>query len=623
MQAAFDGFEVEEPFDLKGEIGVSHRMRVRYAVTVNVRLAEIRKKRNTMNWERLFTKRILDRGYDYYLGGAVENMEITEGTIAAKVTGTEEYDVKISIDKCEVTDMYCSCPYASDGKNCKHMAAVLYEWSEEEDDVYDDEDDEAETDNYKTDDIKSYLFKYIDTTDAYKKKTVAVEELVQSADEEAVRSFLARVLMEDEKLLLRFKNAANRRVTQADVNNYIRQVDIIAERYLGKNRFIDYYEADSFTYELEEIVDKDVREMIDTGNYLSAFKILNYIFLLIGEVDMDDSGGGASMLTDRICQLWRDILSKTKTEEKKTMFDWFRAHLGGSVIDYLEEDIECILMEEFKEKEFEQEKLNLIKEMISKAERSGSDWSRDFDIEKWTLRYLKFLEEKGASDEQIDAVCEKYWVHSSVRRFCIDRCMEKKEYDRALRVLDESIALDKGCSRRISEYSEKKKEIYLIQGDRDAYLNQLWQLVMEHRPGDMELYRELKGQYSEEEWIKKREEIFSGQHSRRHAAEMYREEKLYDRLLELCVNSLELYTLQNYEDLLKNEYPAQILTKYESELDKMAMHTGGRKHYVYLVSLLRRMQRIEGGEEAAKRIADEWRVKYGNRPAMMDELRKL
>ena len=28
--------------------------------------------------------------------------------------------------------MYCSCPYALDGRNCKHMAAVLYEWSENE-----------------------------------------------------------------------------------------------------------------------------------------------------------------------------------------------------------------------------------------------------------------------------------------------------------------------------------------------------------------------------------------------------------------------------------------------------------------------------------------------------------
>ena len=92
-----------------------------------------------MNWERLFTKQILNRGYDYYLDGAVKNMESSKDTIAAKVTGTEEYDVKISIDKGEVEDMYCSCPYASDGKNCKHMAAVLYEWSEEEDDEYDDE----------------------------------------------------------------------------------------------------------------------------------------------------------------------------------------------------------------------------------------------------------------------------------------------------------------------------------------------------------------------------------------------------------------------------------------------------------------------------------------------------
>ena len=25
--------------------------------------------------------------------------------------------------------MYCSCPYAAGGNNCKHMAAVLYEWT--------------------------------------------------------------------------------------------------------------------------------------------------------------------------------------------------------------------------------------------------------------------------------------------------------------------------------------------------------------------------------------------------------------------------------------------------------------------------------------------------------------
>ncbi len=39
------------------------------------------------------------------------------------------------------------------------------------------------------------------------------------------------------------------------------------------------------------------------------------------------------------------------------MFIWFTTHMDGSVIDYLEEYIEQIIMEEFKEPEYEQDKL--------------------------------------------------------------------------------------------------------------------------------------------------------------------------------------------------------------------------------------------------------------------------
>ena len=95
-------------------------------------------------------------------------------------------------------------------------------------------------------------------------------------------------MAEDEKLLLRFHNTINKRVTKEDINNYIRQVDIIVDRYLGRDYFISYYEADGFISELEEIIDEDVRRMIDNGNYLSAFEVMNYIFVLIGYVDMDD-----------------------------------------------------------------------------------------------------------------------------------------------------------------------------------------------------------------------------------------------------------------------------------------------------------------------------------------------
>ena len=566
-----------------------------------------------MNWKKLFAIHILERGYDYYCDDAVENMEISDNIIRADVIGSEDYEVEISLSNGEVTDMYCSCPYALDGRNCKHMAAVLYEWSENEEEEKKEEENAINTD----------LFQPAYTVNSHKKKLTAVEELVRSANEEDVRSFLAAVLAEDEKLLLRFHNIINKQVTREDINNYIRQVDIIADRYLGRNHFISYYEADGFISELEEIIDEDVCRMIDNGDYLSAFEVMNYIFVLIGDVDMDDSDGGTGMLADRIFQLWLELLVKVSSEEKRKMFDWFTSHLDGSVIDYLEEYIEQILMGEFEEKEYEQAKLDFIEDMIARSERKDSDWSRDYGVGKWAVRYLEMLQEKKASDEQIQEVCKRYGKNSSVRRYYVDICMKKKEYDHVLQILDECILLDKQYRGLISEYSEKKKEIYLLQGNRSAYIEQLWKLVLEHEPGNLELYRELRKQYTADEWLVKREEIFGKLPAYAHVERLYKEEKLYDRLLTYVLNSPGLYALQEYEKVLKNDYPEQILNKYKDEVSKMAVHTSDRKNYAHLVSLLRKMQQMKGGSKLVEQIAAEWKVKYRNRPAMMDELRKL
>ena len=106
-------------------------------------------------------------------------------------------------------------------------------------------------------------------------------------------------------------------------------------------------------------------------------------------------------------------------------------------------------------------------------------------------------------------------------------------------------------------------------------------------------------------------------------AELYKEEKLYDRLLAYVLKSSGLYAVQSYENVLKKEYPKQILSKYQDEVNKMASCTGNRKHYADLVALLRRMKQIKGGSEIVETIVEEWKIKYRNRPAMMDELSKL
>ena len=576
-----------------------------------------------MNWQKLFASHILERGYDYYCDGAVENIEIGRDDIRADVVGTEDYEVEISLNDGKVTDMYCSCPYAAGGNNCKHMAAVLYEWTA---DIMD-EDEPEDTDNEDMDndaDAESMdLFEPAVTVCDYKKKSAAVEKLVTSAERDIVQAFLVSVLAEDKKLLLRFRNMVNKCATKEDVEDYLEQIDEIADRYLGRDHFINYYQAYDFMLELEEIIDKDVRRMIDNGSHISAFHVMNHIFVLLGNVDMDDSGGETSMLAEQIYQLWLELLTKVNAQDKRKMFIWFTTHMDGSVIDYLEEYIEQIIMEEFKEPEYEQDKLSFMEEMIEKAEKKDSGWSRDYAVGKWTVTYLKTLEEKNAPEDQLEEICKKYWNNSGVRRYYIDRYFEKKEYDRVLQVLDESIELDKAYRGQVLEYIQKKKEIYRLQGNKSAYIEQLWKLVLEQSAGDLDIYKELKAQYSEKEWLIKREELFKKLPPNAHIDRLYKEEKLYDRLLAYVLKSSGLYAVQSYENVLKKEYPKQILSKYQGEVNKMASCTGNRKHYADLVALLRRMKRIKGGSEIVETIVEEWKIKYRNRPAMMDELSKL
>lgn len=44
-----------------------------------------------MEWQSKFQERILVRGYNYYLSGAVEDLKVYDDHIKSIVEGTEEY----------------------------------------------------------------------------------------------------------------------------------------------------------------------------------------------------------------------------------------------------------------------------------------------------------------------------------------------------------------------------------------------------------------------------------------------------------------------------------------------------------------------------------------------------
>lgn len=77
-------------------------------------------------WQQLFPSIILQRGRTYYNAARVKNLAKNASGYTAVVSGTADYNVAVSYEGGEMTEMACNCPYARSGARCKHMAAVLY-----------------------------------------------------------------------------------------------------------------------------------------------------------------------------------------------------------------------------------------------------------------------------------------------------------------------------------------------------------------------------------------------------------------------------------------------------------------------------------------------------------------
>ncbi|GGP17103.1 hypothetical protein [Oceanobacillus neutriphilus] len=298
-------------------------------------------------------------------------------------------------------------------------------------------------------------------------------------------------------------------------------------------------------------------------------------------------------------------------------------HLDGFVIDYMEDYLEEMLFDNFKEELFLADKLVFSENQVRKFKKEKSSWSRGYSAGNWAVRHIEIMEEQNTADAAIDEYCEKHLEFNQVRKCYIERCINRRAYDKAIRLLEEGKQVDKDLRGLVKDYSLQLKNIHKQTGNDQAYEKELWSLVLEYQKGDLDIYNELKELYSEEEWKEQREVIFSKLSNSGQVAKLYESEKLYDRLLQAVLDSPNLYTLQAYEKTLIKLYPQELLNKYEAIIQNMVRYSSDRKRYREIVSILRNLKKYPQGEKRIEEIVKEWQSLYKNRPAMMDELSKL
>lgn len=209
----------------------------------------------------------MERGREYYRDNCVTKLIHTENAIQAKVEGSEEYCVEIQLAKGMPVDMFCDCPYADDGENCKHMAAVLFAVEAKE---YAFEVDSEEEDN-----DSEYDSLWIE----------AIEQL----PEQTVRELLIEIAAEDgelqERLILLYSG-------QTPTDAVFRWKEDLMEMVWeaeDEHEFVDYREAYGLMSDMADYMERRLQPMLDAGLVMEAYHLVSTVLVTASDVDMDDS----------------------------------------------------------------------------------------------------------------------------------------------------------------------------------------------------------------------------------------------------------------------------------------------------------------------------------------------
>lgn len=540
---------------------------------------------------------IFRRGEDYYENGLVEDLEeVAPGRWNAVVEGTTDYETEVCIKNGEIVSWDCDCPY--DGYMCKHVVAVLLAVRDEGTGFSDYEE-------------------------------VRTEQEQLSQDDAAVSGdLMARISLLTERQLSDFVGnyAQKDAVFKEELLKYVvsKQLSGTTETYRREVRKYICY-ADIYG-----ILDKGIL-LLEAGRIEEAVAIALQTFeSFADEYEYDDYADNDNIDPD-VCERAGDLIrrivddSRTASELKRRIVVELDSLSGKDV--YAQFDM------------FDMDGLvaDVSQNILSKEDilamidiHLGTE--PEYRLADWVQRKVHVLAGMGRTDEAADVV-DGYLYLPEIRREEVDKAVEAGNYERALAMLDEGIDLAEknGHYGTRNSWMERKREVFEAQGRVDDVVEITREMFLDSPK--MEDYRRLRSLIKAEKWpeyldslIDRARLVDYSYYTSCSRAEIFREEKEYDRLLALIAKLRpedRLHALMTYSSVLQAGYSAQLLDMFTPLIKDYAERNVNVKAYPYVVQVLRQMRKLNGGEEVVSELVSLFRSKYARRSRMMQELDRL
>lgn len=550
-------------------------------------------------WENMFRPHILERGYEYYIMGSVlelGQLGSDDTFYEARVEGSTEYHVTIQFYNGMVSDMECDCPYAMDGHNCKHMAAVLYEIEEKRESPF----------------------------ESHREELISSEglvEVLQRATEEDLRAFLLELSKEDDRIKNRVFLKFSASVDKIQIGNLMQELETISNDCSDRYGYINWERASDYESAIIEFLEDNTKILLGRNCVTEAFELICETISRVGEQELDDSFGTTTGIASFAYQCFSDVISVCSYTEKEKIFDWFEARIkNNDVPEYAEDMISTFFDAEFHEEEFLLRKLELFdNEGVIPEE---DDWRTRYHYNNNIIRCLNIMDELDFPEPQLQEYIQKHWERSEVRKAAAKRAVRKGNIEKAIRILQESKNLDQQYAGLVAEYSQELIRLFERIGNKIEYRKELEFQIFSCSQSDFMYISMLKDHCEKDEWEIYRERILASPSCLRVRYSLMESEGMLERLLQEIVQVNSVHLLDRYENTLKANFPDQLRDAYAAYVNCNAATVSNRKEYNHLVQYLKKIRKYPGGYEITADIAKSWRIFYYRRSAMMDELSK-
>lgn len=343
---------------------------------------------------------------------------------------------------------------------------------------------------------------------------------------------------------------------------------------------------------IDKCLDEIYRVLMD--NQLSGFKLSQ---LLVERFDFNDFD---TVQYRRLEAMWQLLIEHSDDEVLETMYQYMFAHFHDEGYGESYKGLLTLMKGHYKQ---------LLAEFNLEVLRH----ERLDDI----ISVLSLMEEHEDLTT-ISRFAHHYYDHYRVREWLMNYCIRYSGQEGGEAIFKENLTIDQD-NYHYKDDLELLRNYYNVRHENDKEREVLLELMKDMGQLD-HYYDQLRYSFTADQWQTVREDYLKKMPRNEATAMIFKAEGYYEGLIDYVTHTSGLRALSRYQNVLAQNYSAQLLKKYAIELDLMMSHARYKEAYEQVIQLMRPMLVLSGGQEVACALIKDWKTTYKRRHLMIELL---